>query len=84
MASIDPSGAEDHLSALRNANDGFAITVWADSEDGEAGWQLWRTLDAAYAEGSPGWIMTISGDEIAAAIAELAATGHPMRKYQPK
>jgi hypothetical protein len=78
MAEHDPPGLDAHLHALRNANDGFAITVWADSEDGAAGWKLWRTLDAKYAENSPGWVMTISGDEIIAEIAVLAATGHPM------
>lgn len=78
-ASHDPTGLQTHLHALRNANDGYAITVWDKSPDGEAGWKLWRTLDAKYAEGSRGWVMTIEGDQITAEIAALAATGHPMK-----
>lgn len=80
MAEADyPHALTDHLEAARNANDGFAITVWVDSADGGAGWTLWRTLDAKYAEGSPGWVMTILGDEVAKAMTALEATGHPMK-----
>jgi hypothetical protein len=72
---------QTHLDALRNANDGFAITVWKD------GWKLWRTLDAKYAEHDPDFVMTISGDQIADEMTALAATGHKMRSFiteQPK
>ena len=68
--------------ALRHANDGWAITVWSDIGDVSGkkipGWKLWRTLDAKYAEKDPGWLMTISGDEIAPELLELIRTGHPM------
>lgn len=45
---------EDHLSALRDANAGAAVTVWKDGS-----WQAWQTLDAKYAEGDPNWLCTI-------------------------
>lgn len=79
MAAHDQSAWSDMLSSLRNANHGFAITIWTDSADGEAGWQLWPSLDAKYAEKSPGWLMTIPGDQVLDAIAALAAGGHPCR-----
>jgi hypothetical protein len=44
---------------LRTAGDGWAITVWADHDGQEAGWKAWGKLDALYAEGEPGWLMTI-------------------------
>lgn len=64
----------DHLDALRNANDGWAITVWKDG-----GWKLWRTLDAKYAEGDPDWLATLSGDAIDQGRGELEISGHQMR-----
>jgi hypothetical protein len=64
---------EDHLDALRNANDGWAITVWKDG-----GWKLWRTLDAKYAEGDPDWLATLAGADIESHRADLAASGHEM------
>ena len=67
---------DDHLEALRNANDGWAVTVWKDGN-----WRLWRTLDAKYAEGEPGWLATLSGANIEADREALAATGHKMREY---
>lgn len=75
-ASLDPTGLSDHLEALRNANDGWALTIWKDG-----GWKLWRTLDAKYAEGDPEWLATLSGDQVQDDIDALAATGHPMRAY---
>ena len=60
MASHAPTAWGDMLTALRNANDGWAITVWADG-----GWKLWRTLDAKYAEGDPGWVTTIPVHQVA-------------------
>lgn len=64
----------DNLDELRNANDGWAITVWKDG-----GWKLWRTLDAKYAEGDPDWLATLSGDDIDLQRAKLTTSGHSMR-----
>lgn len=64
---------EDHLTALRNANDGWAITVWQDG-----GWKLWRTLDAKYAERDPDWLGTLNGKDIDQQREELRSTGHRM------
>lgn len=47
------------IHALRTADDGWSITVWGDHDGQEAGWKAWSKLDAAYAEGEPGWLMTI-------------------------
>lgn len=73
---IDPSGLNDHLSALRNANDGWAITIWKDG-----GWKLWRTLDARYAESDPDFFASLPGNLIQDAIDALAKTGHSMRAF---
>lgn len=63
------------IERLRNANDGWAITVWKDG-----GWKLWRTLDAKYAEGEPEWLTTLPGDTIQSDITALAKTGHPIQR----
>ncbi len=68
MAVHDPAAYQQILSVLRAANDGFSLTVWDKSADGEAGWTIWSTLDAKYAEGSPGWIMTIPCSDIVKAL----------------
>jgi len=65
---------EDHLSALRSADDGWAVTIWKDGT-----WKLWSTLDAKYAEREPNWLSTLSGTIIEADRAVLAATGHKMQ-----
>jgi hypothetical protein len=57
---VDPTGFKTHLEALRNANDGFAITVWK-----EGSWKLWQTLDAKYSEKDPDWLLTIWHTDIA-------------------
>lgn len=58
---------QDHLEALRNANDGSAITVYKDG-----GWKLWQTLDAKYAECEDEWFCTIPmGDIIKTAIGAI-------------
>lgn len=50
------------LHELRNADDGWCITVWHDANGDEPGpgWKAWSKLDAKYAEGEPGWMMTIN------------------------
>jgi hypothetical protein len=53
------------LDRLRRANDGYCLTIWGDSAHGDAGWKLWRRLDAKYAESGSGWIMTIPLETIA-------------------
>lgn len=78
MSDLDPNGWQDHLAALRNANDGWAISVWKNG-----GWKLWRTLDAKYAESDPEWLCTLSGSLIQKDLAALSATGHPMTEWTP-
>lgn len=50
---------EKTLRQLREANDGFAITVWKDGS-----WRAWQTLDAKYAEKDADWLLTISAQAI--------------------
>ena len=76
MAEIDKSGCQDHLDALRHANDGWAITVWKDG-----GWKLWTSLDAAYAECEPDWLSTLRGSDIHDEMTKLAATDHKMEAW---
>jgi hypothetical protein len=45
---------QQHLNAARNANDGFAITVWKNGT-----WKIWQTLDAKHAEKEEDWLATI-------------------------
>lgn len=52
------------LHALRTADDGWAITVWRDHDGQEGGWKAWSKLDAKYAEGDPGWMMTIELSDV--------------------
>lgn len=78
MAEADTSGLHDHLHALRNANDGWAISVWKDGS-----WKLWGALDAKYAERDPNWLSTLSDQDVNAELGQLAATGHRMCAAHP-
>lgn len=59
MASHDPNGWTAQLTALRNANDGFVLTIWNAAAGNEAGYKVWRTLDGEYAQRDPGFAMNI-------------------------
>ncbi len=81
--SVDEQGFQDHLEALRSANDGFAITVWKSGH-----WKLWQTLDAKYAEREPDWLLTIPGDHVlssacAKAIKDLCKNSPPPAPLSP-
>lgn len=64
-ASYDPNGWSAMLAALRNANDGFVLTIWNPTPDAPiGGWKIWRTLDGEYAERDPGFAMNIPIHEL--------------------
>jgi len=69
---FDPNGWEAMRDALRHANDGFVLTVWAASENGEAGWKIWRTLDGKYANREPGFVMNIALHHICGELESVA------------
>lgn len=64
MASYDPNGWSVQLAALRNANDGFVLTIWNAADGNEGGYKVWRTLDGEYASKDPGFAMNIPIHEL--------------------
>jgi len=73
--SVDPTGLKDHLRALRNANEGFALVVWRASADGETGWDILSPKAAKEAESTLGWLMSIPGDVLMQSIPSIGTNG---------
>jgi len=73
--SVDPTGLNDHLRALRNANEGFALVVWRASADGETGWDILSPKAAKEAESTLGWLMSIPGDVLMQSIPSIGTSG---------